>query len=214
MSHNCFISFKKEDAYYKDKIVNKLGTDKILGKALDRWIPSEDLDYVMQVIRDEYMKGTSVTLYLIGEHSSENEGLDDFGRNIQSFMIRELQATLFDRKGNRRSGLLGIVLPKMEDIVFTGKSKCPVCGEPLVSVNVSDETVLREFSENYWLKKNNCGNYSPDGRFCILVRYSDFMNGDNAEKYIDWAFEKTNEDISSEVHYRDIKHKGMKNYKQ
>ena len=186
MSHACFISFKKEDAYYRDRIVEKLGKDNIMGKTLDRWINSEDLDYVMQVIRDEYMTGTSVTLYLIGAHSSEKEGRDALGRNMQSFMIRELQATLFDRKGNRRSGLLGIVLPEMEDKIYGGKSTCPHCGACTQTMTITDDTVLKEFSANYWLKKKEgCNHYEEDGRFCVLVRYSEFMNGDNAEKYIE-----------------------------
>lgn len=55
MSHKCFISFKKEDIYYKNKIIEKLGEEQIKGKALDEWIDSEDIDYVMQVIRKKYM---------------------------------------------------------------------------------------------------------------------------------------------------------------
>ena len=33
MSHNCFISFKKEDEMYKNKILMKLGKERITGKA-------------------------------------------------------------------------------------------------------------------------------------------------------------------------------------
>ena len=68
MSHKCFISFKKEDIYYKNKIIEKLGEEQIKGKALDEWIDSEDIDYVMQVIRKKYMSNTSVTLFLIVTH--------------------------------------------------------------------------------------------------------------------------------------------------
>ena len=66
MSHNCFISFKKEDDYYRRQIVDKLGDSLIKGKSLDKWIDSQDIDYIMQVIRSEYMNNTYVTLYLIG----------------------------------------------------------------------------------------------------------------------------------------------------
>ena len=61
--------------------------------------------------------------------------------------------------------------------------------------------------------KNGCGHYSGDGRFCILVRYSEFMNKGKAEEYIEAAFQKTKADIVKQVHYRDIRHKGLKNYK-
>ena len=60
VSHNCFISFKKEDAYYKDEISKKLKEGQIQGKSLDKWIVSEDIDYVMQVIRSQYMKNLSL----------------------------------------------------------------------------------------------------------------------------------------------------------
>lgn len=63
MSHNCFISFKKEDIYYKDEISKKLKEGQIQGKSLDKWIDSDDIDYVMRVIRSQYMNNTSVTLF-------------------------------------------------------------------------------------------------------------------------------------------------------
>ena len=36
-AHNCFISFKKEDEYYKDHIPKRLGSERITGQALDHW---------------------------------------------------------------------------------------------------------------------------------------------------------------------------------
>ena len=211
MTHNCFISFKKEDRFYCDQIAQMLDNETITGKYLDEWIDSDDLDYVMQKIRNEYMKGSSVTLYLIGSHSSENEGLDELGRSKQSFMIRELQATLYNGKGNRISGLLGIVLPEMESKIFKKSHRCEKCGCEVGVVCINDETVLREFSTNYWLEKDGCNHYSEDGRFCVLVKYKDFMN--DPEKYINQAFEKTRSDITEKVHFKDIVHNGMKNYK-
>jgi predicted RNA-binding Zn-ribbon protein involved in translation (DUF1610 family) len=207
MSHACFISFKKEDICWKNAIVNKLGTKRILGKSLDCWIDSDDLDYVMQVIRDDYMKGTTVTIFLIGQHSSEGEGLDFKKHNIQSFIIRELQATLYNRKGNPRDGLLGVVLPDMEKIVFSSSFICPRCGEKISIVNISDSTVIREFSANYWLKPDSCGHFEETRRYCVLVRYNDFMN--NPDYYINKAYQKTLDPISEQVHYKDISHNGI-----
>lgn len=206
MSHNCFISFKKEDERYRDEIIKKLGQHRIVGKSLDEWIDSENIDYVMQVIREEYMKGTTVTLYLIGRHSSENEGVDKDGFNIQSFVIRELQATLYDREGNPRDGLLGIVLPEMEGEIYLRKEICPNCGKSVETLCVGDSTVVKEFSANYWLKKNACGHYDDSGRYAVLCKYSDFMN--DPDKYIDLAYDKTNEPIANNVHFRDLVHKG------
>lgn len=210
MSHNCFISFKKEDEYYKNMIVNKLDKESIVGKSLDVWIDSEDIDYVMQRIRNEYMNNTSVTLYIIGEHSSENEGFDYNKKdccnyNKQNFLIRELQATLYDGKGNRRAGLLGIVLPSMYDKIYGGSYICSQCRSVVSIVKVDDSTVLREFSQNYYLA-STCkdGHCSEDERYCVLVKYDDFMK--DPQFYIDKAFEKTNAYISDLVHWKDIEH--------
>lgn len=77
----------------------------------------------------------------------------------------------------------------------------------VTSLNLNDSTVIREFSENYWLKKNACGHFGDNGRFAVLCRYSEFMN--DPETYIEAAFEKTKQDISNLVHYKDIAHKGI-----
>ena len=202
MEHKCFISFKKEDIFYKNKITEKLGKEKIIGKALDKWIDSDDIDYVMQVIRNDYMKGTSVTLFIIGEHSSENEGFDSCG-DKNAFIKRELQATLYDGKGFRRSALLGIVLPSMVKKIYHGLYDCSICGKKHKYVNINDETVIKEFSANYYLKKDlECG-YTEDGRFCVLCTYAEFMN--DPSKYINKAYDKLSHPISKEVHWRDLR---------
>ena len=210
MSHNCFISFKKEDEYYKKEILEKWGADRIKGRSLDKWIESEDIDYIMQVIRSQYMKNTSVTLFLIGKHSSENEGFeysseDNCYYNKQNFIIRELKATFYDGKGNRRSGLLGIVLPDMYDAIYGGSYICSHCGEKINTVRINSQTVIREFSENYYLSPNcESGHCDESGRFCVLVKYDDFIK--NPDKYIDKAFDKTNAEINKKVHWKDINH--------
>lgn len=208
MSHNCFISFKSEDEYYKRKISDLLERKGITCKSMSEWIESNDIDYIMQTIRDKYMSGTTVTIFLIGLHSSENEGLDEVGRNKQAFIIRELQATLYDRTGNPRDGLLGVVLPSVENRVFLGKTMCTHCNQLVNTINISDETVIREFSENYWLKKNECGHYDDEGHYAVLCRYSEFMN--DPEYYIEWAYSKVDSPISKLVHFKDIEHKGKK----
>lgn len=200
--HNCFISFKKEDVVYKDKILTKLGKERILGKALDRWIDSEDIDYIMQTIRREYMNNTSVTIFIIGEHSSENEGRDANG-DKNAFIKRELQATLYDGKEFRRSGLLGVILPSMEARIYGGKYTCSECGETHNYVNINDSTAIKEFSANYYLKKDAGCCYTEDGRFAVLVRYSAFM--ENPDKYINMAYDKLSQPIAKEVHWRDLR---------
>lgn len=208
--HRCFISYKKEDKEngYLDKILKVLDQEQIKGKALDKWIDSDDIDYIMQKIREEYLSNTSVTIFVIGSHSSENEGCDYHNFNKQSFIIRELQASLYDGKGNRRSGILGIVLPHMEEKIFKGSYYCCACQTYHSIIDINDETVIREFSENYYLRKSEsaCGEvYQDEDSFCALVKYTDFINDPN--KYINQAYAKTKSEINNFVHWRDIKHK-------
>ena len=114
MSHKCFISFKTEDANYKTHIQNTLDIDMI-DKSLDEAIDSEDEDYIMKKIREDYLSNSTVTIHLIGEHSSENKGYEE-----QKFIKRELQASLYNGSENTRSGILGIALPSMEDTIYQG----------------------------------------------------------------------------------------------
>jgi hypothetical protein len=70
MGHKCFISFKKEDADYRQAVIDLLGKENYIDKSLDRVIESEDGDYIMQVIREDYLRDSTVTIFLIGTHSS------------------------------------------------------------------------------------------------------------------------------------------------
>lgn len=103
MGHKCFVSFKKEDSYYKNELVKLFSKEDIIDKTLDRVIESENADYIMQVIRNDYLKDSTVTICLIGTHSSENEGYDDRGRLKNYFIIRELQASLYNGRNNTRN---------------------------------------------------------------------------------------------------------------
>ena len=108
MGHKCFISFKKEDQSYRDELDDLFDQSDIINKGLDRVIDSEDGDYIMQVIRKDYLKDSTVTIFLIGQHSSENEGNDNIGRDKNYFIKRELQASLFNGQNNTRNGVVGV----------------------------------------------------------------------------------------------------------
>lgn len=69
--HKCFISFKMVDEEYKKYIQEDLDVDMI-DKSLNERINSDDPEYVMSVIRRDYLKDSTVTIHLIGEKSGEN----------------------------------------------------------------------------------------------------------------------------------------------
>jgi hypothetical protein len=199
MAHRVFISFKTEDKSYKHYIQNNLGVDMI-DKSLDEAIDSNDEDYIMRKIREDYLSDSTVTIFLIGEHSSENEGKEE-----QKFIKRELQASLYDGKSNSRNGILGIVLPSMCDKIYKGSYACDKCGGNHNSVVINDDTVIKEFSCNYYIKplaEGKCA-WSDDDRYCVLVKWDDFKkDAESAEKYIDQAFDKRQHPISKKITVR------------
>lgn len=194
MGHKCFISFKKEDIYYKKEIQKWEQKNKIdmIDKSLNTPIDSEDEDYIMRKIREDYLSDSTVTIFLIGSHSSENLGWDE-----QKYIKRELQASLYNGEGNTRSGILGVVLPQMYDSVYKGSYKCSNCGNSHNWVDIGDSTVIKEFSRNYYLNNHGKCAYSEDDRYCVLVKWSDFVQNPNG--YIEQAFNKRNQPIANDV---------------
>lgn len=203
MGHKCFISFKKEDADYRQAVIDLLGKEKYIDKSLDRVIESEDGDYVMQVIREDYLRDSTVTIFLIGTHSSESEGVDIGGRDKNYFIKRELQASLFNGKGNTRNGILGIVLPNMYDSIFKGTYQCAKCNGNHNHVAINDSTVIREFSANYYCEPHDGCAWQDKDRYCVLVKWSDFENSPGT--YIDKAFEKRSADVAGRIKIKNLR---------
>lgn len=198
MAHKCFISFKKEDQKYREEIDKLFDESDVINKGLDKRINSSDGDYIMKKIREDYLKDSTVTLFLIGEHSSENEGFDSLGQDKNYFNKKELQSSLYDGQGNTRNGILGVVLPSMYDRIYKGTYTCSTCGKSHNHVSINDSTVIKEFSENYYLEPHNGCAWSEDERYCVLVKWDDFIL--NPEKYINEAYEKRDSDLSDKVH--------------
>lgn len=193
MGHKCYISFKTENSAYKTAIQNDDRIDMI-DKSLNEPIDSIDEDYIMRKIREDYLSDSTVTIFLIGPHSSEY-----LGEYEQRFIKRELQASLYNRSGNTRNGILGIVLPEMQNQIYQGKEQCSTCGKMHNIVKINDGTVIREFSYNYYLPTEKCA-WSEEDRYCVLVDWESFQQDPNY--YIDAAFSKRNEPIASKVRVR------------
>lgn len=197
MGHKCFVSYKKEDDYYKKELVKMFKEEDIIDKTLDRVIDSQDGNYIMQVIRDDYLKDSTVTICLIGVHSSENEGRDYLGRHKNYFIIRELQASLYNGKNNTRNGILGVVIPEMYDSIYKGSYSCSECGGNHNWVKMDDDTVIREFSQNYYIEPHDGCAWNEEQRYCILVKWDDFVK--NPEKYVNQAYNKRTASIASKI---------------
>ena len=203
MGHKCFISYKKEDKDYLKDTIGLLDENECIDKSLDRVINSEDGDYVMQVIRKDYLRDSTVTIFLIGEHSSEKEGTDYLGRDKNYFIKRELQASLYNGKGNTRNGILGVVLPDMYDKIYKGTYKCDECGNDHNHVAINDSTVIREFSKNYYCEPHKGCAWKEEDRYCVLVKWSDFEKC--PQDYIEEAFNKRTQDVSENIVIKNLR---------
>lgn len=203
MGHKCFISFKKEDVAYKDKLIKLFDSADVIEKSLDHEIKSQDADYIMYVIRRDFLSDSTVTIALIGEHSSENEGCDYWGRPHNYFIQHELQASLYDGAGNTRSGILGVVIPEMYDSIYKGTYSCSTCGNTHSYVSIGDSTVVREFSANYYINPHDGCAWSDDERYCVLVKWDDFIC--NPEKYVEQAFAKRDSEIAKKIKIRNLR---------
>ena len=194
MGHKCFISFKKEDEIYKKTIQSWADNNKVdmIDKSLNTPIDSEDEDYIMRKIREDYLSDSTVTIFLIGSFSSE-----DMGQEEQKYIKRELQASLYNGEGNTRSGILGVVLPQMYDKIYKGQQTCLKCNGNHNIVDINDQTVIKEFGRNYYLNSHGKCAYSEDDRYCVLVKWNDFSQSPNT--YIDQAFNKRSQPIANEV---------------
>jgi len=195
MGHKCYISFKAEDEAYKIYIQENLNIDMV-DKSLNEPIESQDEDYVMQKIRDDYLSDSTVTILLIGLYGAEARGWWE-----QRFIKRELQASLYNGKNNTRSGILGVVLPSMYANIYRGSSNCTTCN-PTHTINYVDinrTTTILEYSYNYYIPQNKCS-WGEDDRYCVLVKWDDFRN--DAEQYIEQAYNKRSEPIAKKVKVR------------
>lgn len=194
MAHKCFISFKTQDIEYKKYIHEQLDVDMI-DKSLHEPIKSEDEDYIMRKIREDYLSDSTVTIFLIGEYCAENNNLEN-----QRFIKRELQASLYHRQGNTRNGILGVILPPMINRVLQGSYYCSQCNDSHNSVNIGDETVISEFSYNYYIPQNGKCSWLEEDRYCVLTTWEEFIKNPNI--YIEYAFQKRNLPIANKTRVR------------
>jgi hypothetical protein len=93
-----FISYHhKNDQWYYNTLSAAInsGYTAVQDNSLDRDIDSDDVDYVIQRIRDNYISGTSCTIVLCGAETGYRKYVD-----------WEIKATL-----DKKHGLIGILLP-------------------------------------------------------------------------------------------------------
>ena len=101
VKHRCFVSYHKVNATAVKSFIDEFSdvfTAKTVGVTdEDDFINSEDRDYIMRRIRENYLTITTVTIVLIGECTKARKYVD-----------WEIASSLRNDPVNGRSGLLGI----------------------------------------------------------------------------------------------------------
>lgn len=104
--HKVFISHYHDDDDEVNEFVSKFAyekdvfTPKIVGEDYDTTINSDDSNYIMRKIREDYLTDSTVTIVLIGKDTWKRKYVD-----------WEIASTLRNDPNNKRSGLIGIFLP-------------------------------------------------------------------------------------------------------
>lgn len=105
--HKIFISYyHDEDQYYKDKLEEILSDEY----AISRSVQIGDInsnnktEYIHQMIRDNYLSDSSVTIVLIGKNTWKRKFID-----------WEIYSSMRHTVKNPRSGVIGIILPTRRD---------------------------------------------------------------------------------------------------
>ena len=134
--HKVFISYyHASDQYYREQFEELFNNiyDIIVSRSvqigdIDPYLPAER---VRQIIRDDYLRDTTVTVVLIGPETWKRKHVD-----------WEIGASIRNTQYNPRSGLLGIHLPNHPDY---GREKYNKC---IIPPNLSDN-IDREFAKLY-----------------------------------------------------------------
>lgn len=116
--HNVFVSYHhKNDQYYREEFERLFNNmyDIMVSKSVEigdisPYLPA---DRVRQIIRDKYLRDTSVTVVLIGTETWKRKHID-----------WEIGASIRDTMHNSRSGLIGILLPSHPSFGRQGYNKC------------------------------------------------------------------------------------------
>ena len=102
--HKVFVSFHhKNDQYYKDYLVDWAEENEVfIDGSVETGDISDDLtdEEIRIMIRDDYLKDTTVTILLVGTETKYRKHID-----------WEIYSSMYDGKKNKKSGILVILLP-------------------------------------------------------------------------------------------------------
>ncbi len=116
MKHKVFISYHHEnDQWYKEELLRINEIHKVF---IDASVDTGDIDdslddsRIREIIRDDYLKDSTVTILLVGTETKKRKHVD-----------WELYSSMYDGKVNKKSSILVINLPSTRCSYFTASHK-------------------------------------------------------------------------------------------
>ena len=106
--HKCFLSYHAEDAEEVLTFVESFGEifiPRVIGISEDEpWVGSDNVEYILDKIREDYLSDSTVTIVLVGRCTW-----------ARKFVDWEIYSSLRRGKVNRLNGLMAIELPGVAD---------------------------------------------------------------------------------------------------
>ncbi|WP_184404143.1 TIR domain-containing protein [Geomicrobium halophilum] len=186
MKHKTFISYHhKNEQEEKDQIVNLFSGEDFIDSSVHDGDIDTDLseESIMRIIRDDYLKDSTVTLVIIGEETAK-----------RAFINSEIQASLW---GSNPNGLLAVVTDELYNKIFSEGICSGLNCNHNVRVPQNHSYYLPELVyKNRDINRNEDFDSSPCHHndykvYCGLTSFSTFM--EDSDQYINAAFDKRDE---------------------
>ena len=107
--HKVFISYHHyNDQYYKEHLITMARQHRLfIDKSVDTGGVDDSLpdERIREIIRDEYLRDSTVTIVLVGQDTRRRKHVD-----------WEIYSSMFDGKVNKKSGILVVNLPGTSDL--------------------------------------------------------------------------------------------------
>ena len=110
--HKVFISYHHDnDQFYKEELLRMNGRNQIF---IDASVDTDDIDddlpddSIREIIRDEYLRDSTLTLLLVGLETKTRKHID-----------WELYSSMYDGVVNKKSGIIVINLPSISCTYYT-----------------------------------------------------------------------------------------------
>ena len=179
--HKVFISYHHEnDQEYKNGLAT-FGENNglFIDGSVDTGDISDDLsdEQIREIIRDEYLSDTTVTILLVGTETKHRKHVD-----------WELYSSMFDGKVNHKSGILVILLPSARSEYFTAAHEVE---KKIIFPNTTNWTFIKsreEYERRYpYMPDRIIDNLLKPKAKISVVNWED-LNAEKLRTMIDCAY--------------------------